>query len=372
MSKIDVLMNREVDNTLANENFAAYCLRMVGNPYWYGCVGARATKSLMTRKAKQYPAHYGSSRTARYERDIANHAVVADCIGGAKAAAWSGPRTLVDALGKTGAIASRYGANGCPDKSANGMFSYAKSRGMDWGTIDTLPEIVGLALHKDGHVGYYVGDGYAVEWRGFSYGCVKTRVSARGWKYWYKLPFIDYGEGTADGSTDACALGSRLLKKGMVGSDVKALQELLMQLGFDLPKYGTDADFGAETEKAVIAFQKKAGIKADGKYGAETHEALMDAVADDDEGKKEDEPEESTPETDAPAEPKPVGTTVVIVAEGGGKVNIRVGNDTGYKRITTVPAGTTFEWVAAAANGWNAVAVGGQVGWVSGKYSRKV
>lgn len=148
-----------------------------------------------------------------------------------------------------------------------------------------------------------------------------------------------------------------------------------MQLGFELPKYGADADFGAETEKAVIAFQKKAGIKQDGKYGAETHDALMDAVADDDEGKKEEEPEESTPETDAPAEssePKPVGTTVVIVAEGGGKVNVRVGNDTSYKRITTVPAGTTFEWVATAANGWNAVVVGGQVGWVSGKYSKVV
>ena len=34
------------------------------------------------------------------------------------------------------------------------MISYAKSKGMDWGTIDTLPEIIGVALHKDGHVGY--------------------------------------------------------------------------------------------------------------------------------------------------------------------------------------------------------------------------
>ena len=127
--------------------------------------------------------------------------------------------------------------------------------------------------------------------------------------------------------------------------------------------------------QAVIAFQKAEGIKADGKYGSETHEALMDAVADDDEGKKEEEPEEtpSVPvEPEAPAEPTPVGTTVVIVAEGGGKVNVRVGNDTSYKRITTVPAGTTFEYVATAANGWNAVVVAGQVGWVSGKYSKVV
>ena len=171
------------------------------------------------------------------------------------------------------------------------------------------------------------------------------------------------------------ALGSRQLEKGMVGTDVKAMQELLMQLGYKLPKYGADSDFGSETEKAVIAFQKAEGIKADGKYGAETHEALMDAVADDDEGKKEDEPEEISvepTEPEAPTEPKPVGTTVVIVAQDGGKVNVRVGNDTSYKRITTVPAGTTFEYVATAANGWNAVVVAGQVGWVSGKYSKVV
>ena len=49
------------------------------------------------------------------------------------------------------------------------MFAWAKSKGMEWGTIDTLPEIIGLALQTDGHVGYYVGNGYAVEWRGFNY-----------------------------------------------------------------------------------------------------------------------------------------------------------------------------------------------------------
>lgn len=235
--------------------------------------------------------------------------------------------------------------------------------------MDTLPEIVGIALHKDGHIGYYVGNGYAVEWRGFSYGCVRTKVKDRGWKYWYKLPFINYNDGTASVTPPVkdVALGSRLLKKGMTGTDVKALQELLMQLGYELPRYGADSDFGDETEKAVIAFQKAEGLETDGKYGEKTHAALMDAVADDDEGKKEEleEPAESE-------EPRPVGTTVVIVADGGGKINVRVGNDTSYKRITTVPAGTTLEYVATAANGWNAVVVADQVGWVSGKYSKVV
>ena len=81
------------------------------------------------------------------------------------------------------------------------------------------------------------------------------------------------------------------------------------------------------------------------------------------------EPEE-TPAPEAPVDtPKPVGTTIVIVSDGG-KVNIRVGNGTNYTRITAAAPGTTFEYVATAANGWNAVIVGAKVGWVSGKYSR--
>ena len=369
------MMAERINTPMTNEHFAAFCLSMLGQPYWYGCVMYKCTESLRARKANQYPDHYGSSRTARYRDDIAKKKVCADCVGGAKGYAWtSGGVGVVESIGNDKTFSNKYGANNCPDKSANSMFAYARSKGMDWGGMDTLPEIVGLALHKDGHIGYYVGNGCAVEWRGFNYGCVRTKVKDRGWKYWYKLPFIDYNDGEASVTPPVkdVVLGSRLLKKGMTGADVKALQELLMQLGYQLPRYGADSDFGDETEKAVIAFQKAECLEPDGKYGEKTHAALMDAVADDDEGKKDDKPDEKPEEPTEPAEPKPVGTTVVIVAESGGKVNIRVGNDTSYKRITTVPAGTTFEYVATAANGWNAVVVAGQVGWVSGKYSRIV
>ena len=201
-----------------------------------------------------------------------------------------------------------------------------------------------------------------MEWRGFNYGCVRTKVKERKWKYWYKLPFIQYGEVAAEIPAPEIALGSRLLKRGMVGSDVKALQELLMQLGYALPKYGADAEFGAETEKALLAFQKKAGLEADGKYGEKTHAALMDAVADDD-------GQSDTPEQPVPDEPAPVGTTVVIVSEGG-KVNVRCGNGITFSRITSVKNSTAFEWIATAQNGWHAIVVNGQVGWVSGQYSK--
>ena len=116
-----------------------------------------------------------------------------------------------------------------------------------------------------------------------------------------------------------------------------------MQLGYALPKYGADAEFGVETEKALLAFQKKAGLEADGKYGDKTHAALMDAVADDD-GQPE------TPEQPAPEEPAPVGTTAVIISEDG-NVNVRCGNGTEYARISAVAPGTVLEYVATACHG---------------------
>jgi hypothetical protein len=51
-----------------------------------------------------------------------------------------------------------------------------------------------LALHTEGHVGYYVGNGYAIEWRGFAHGCVKTKVESRCWTHWYALPMLNYPE----------------------------------------------------------------------------------------------------------------------------------------------------------------------------------
>ncbi len=81
-----------------NEHFAAFCEKMIGQPYWFGCCLYKATGSLLTRKTNQYPSSYASSRTARYKQDIANRKIVADCIGGRRATCdrrWVG----VEALG---------------------------------------------------------------------------------------------------------------------------------------------------------------------------------------------------------------------------------------------------------------------------------
>ena len=362
-------MSERINTPFTNEHFADWCQKMVGQPYWYGTCVYKATNSLLSRKSNQYPSSYASSRMSRYKQDIANKAVVSDCIGGCKGYAWTnGGQGVLEAIGTDKTITSKYGSNGCPDKGANRMFSWAKKKGPDWGTIGTLPEIPGLALYKDGHAGYYIGNGYAVEWQGFSWGCVKTQVKKRPWSHWYKLAFIDYGdtsgEQTAVEAVTVYMLGSRLLKNGSSGADVKALQELLNQLGAALE---VDGQFGSKTEAAVKAFQKKAGIKQDGKYGDQTHAALMAAVAEDDAGQQAMTETQPEPEQEQPVAGQ---TTIrVLIKSSGGKVNIRTGNGTSYSRITAVAPGTTLEYVASAFNGWQAVKIGRQVGWVSGEYS---
>ena len=82
-------MSERIDTPFTNEHFASFCLSMLGQPYWYGTALHKCSESLRASKARQYPSHYGSSRTSRYRDDIAKKKVCADCMGGAKGYAWT-------------------------------------------------------------------------------------------------------------------------------------------------------------------------------------------------------------------------------------------------------------------------------------------
>lgn len=88
----------------------------------------------------------------------------------------------------------RYASNGMPDVGADQIYANAAIKG----DISTLPELPGLILHADGHVGIYIGDGYAIEAMGTRYGVVKTRVANRNWTGWCKNPYINYIEDTEE------------------------------------------------------------------------------------------------------------------------------------------------------------------------------
>ena len=93
-------MSERINTPFTNEHFVAFCEKMVGQPYWYGSVVYKCTENLRARKAKQYPAHYGSGRTARYRDDIAKKKVCADCVGLIKGYQWTnGGQGVIESIG---------------------------------------------------------------------------------------------------------------------------------------------------------------------------------------------------------------------------------------------------------------------------------
>ncbi len=66
-----------------------------------------------------------------------------------------------------------------------------------------------------------------------------------------------------------------LLLKGMEKDAVKAMQQLLLAKGYELPRYGADGCFGEETENALLLFQEDMNLKPDAQCGPDTWSALL-------------------------------------------------------------------------------------------------
>lgn len=317
---------------------AAYCEKVYKAKwvYWYGTYGKKCTQSLYESKKKQYPSHYGSSRTKGYMRDISEGRWCADCVGMIKSFFWTGGQFETT---------PKYATNGCPDVSANGMIKLCS----ETGKIGTIPDEPGLVVWKDGHIGVYVGGGYTVEMKGFDYDCRRNKVSSGPWTKWGRLPksMITYTDAPADEPKPS------VLKKGSKGETVRELQEDLLSLGYKLPKYGADGDFGSETEKAVKEFQSAVGLPVTGIVDAATLAAIDTAIED---GK------ESLPSTQ-------------MVKITGGSVNVRSGPGTSGTRILgVVKQGDKLPYQdeerEVDGRPWYLVDYNGKNGWVSSKYSR--
>lgn len=68
----------------------------------------------------------------------------------------------------------------------------------------------------------------------------------------------------------------RFLRHGDKGKYVEKLQNGLMDIGFHLPKFGADGDFGSETKNTVIDFQNEFDLQIDGVVGQQTMGTLDD------------------------------------------------------------------------------------------------
>lgn len=146
--------------------------------YVWGTYGQVLTRSLYKAKAEQYPDEVGG-----YAECIEDHWIggrTADCIGLIKGYSWFNT--------ETGQI--EYGTNGMPDVGADTMYSNATEKG----TIDTIPEIPGLAVWHEGHIGIYIGNGQVIHASGTKVGVIQTPIDNSGWTHWLKIPYITYYE----------------------------------------------------------------------------------------------------------------------------------------------------------------------------------
>lgn len=85
-----------------------------------------------------------------------------------------------------------------------------------------------------------------------------------------------YSNQKVDGIAGPVTLaGCPTLKVGANSSIVGLLQEQLIILGYALPKYGVDKDFGNETKSAVKAFQQAESLAVDGIVGKNTWSVLL-------------------------------------------------------------------------------------------------
>ncbi|MFL5320772.1 MAG: peptidoglycan-binding protein [Myxococcaceae bacterium] len=82
----------------------------------------------------------------------------------------------------------------------------------------------------------------------------------------------------AESAFDSVASGHSRLARGSSGPAVKTLQGALSDLGYSLPKYGTDGKFGAETAAALKAFQADRMLSATGILDAPTLRELDGAA----------------------------------------------------------------------------------------------
>lgn len=155
-------------------------------------------------------------------------------------------------------------------------------------------------LGNASHVGVYTGQGLGAVHSSASRGMVcESKFAGKtipngGWNRVGLCKLLDYGlenqpgqetqtdaeEASAVHVCPACgqelsAAYPGLLKKGAEGETVKAVQRMLMYLGYDVGDSGADGIFGSRTQNAVRRFQTVRGLTVDGVIGPETWAALM-------------------------------------------------------------------------------------------------
>jgi len=167
-------------DTKNNRDLAIFALEAWEHQWGYvwGMFGDVLTEEWLSFKREQYPEDVGEQEELIRKKWMGRRTT--DCVGLIKAYGWFNP--------STGAII--YNSGTMPDCSTEDMFADARESG----TLDTIPEMPGIIVYREGHVGVYIGSGFAIEAKGTEYGVVKTKLSESEFTHWFKCPYIEYSD----------------------------------------------------------------------------------------------------------------------------------------------------------------------------------
>ena len=267
-SDVDLLVQAWIDQKKTKAEIIVNTAEAeLGWPYVWGAVGAQCTPEKRKYYAQRSSCPAGEVtqiyKTCQYYN--ADGTPSGKYCGGCPYYP-NNMRTLIDdCQGFVKQTAGRVGitfTGGGATSMWNGSTNWEKK-----GTRDTLPEtlccIFWQASDKKtmSHIGWYIGGGMMIHCSGT---VKKEKLSAKV-THWAIPRGLSGTVPTTDKPT---------IRRGSSGEYVTLAQTLLIQRGYDLAPYGADGKFGAKTETAVKAFQRKNGLTADGIIGRNTWAAL--------------------------------------------------------------------------------------------------
>lgn len=229
--------------------------------YVKGCFGAPLTAANKARWKQAYAYNRRADRAAKI--DAADEKTFGfDCVCFLKALLWGWQADPEQVYG-----GASYASGGVPDIGEDQVIRLCAGVSEDL----RAPE-VGEVVWLPGHMGIYVGDGLVAEatpsWAdGVQLTACNRELPGykrRDWKKHGKLPWVTYA--TPELPT---------LRQGARSECVRAMQLLLLGRGEQLPRYGADGDFGAETFQALRRWQAGQGLAADGICGQQTWYMLL-------------------------------------------------------------------------------------------------
>lgn len=182
---LNTVIDIDLSNTDKNNLDLVKWAQMAYDNKW-GYVWGSHGNVLTANELKRLEKTFGSHVTDK-EEYIKSHWLgrrTSDCVGLIKGYGWYDETS--------GTI--KYGTNGMKDVTADGMFNAAVEKG----PISTMPDIPGIAVWHQGHIGVYIGNGYVIHAANTYDGVIKTPITSSGWTHWLKVPYINYIEETED------------------------------------------------------------------------------------------------------------------------------------------------------------------------------